>query len=182
MRTAWFSAQIAKTRKPRLRGLAKCFAEHRDKGAGLPIPNSVSCFLHRISCDEQFDPLHKPRLASPGLKAGPDLALKNSLDCARARTGIVTKCLKRSIVDRVRHCGHCDCCRPTIFWNSELRWHPHRVMKICNQNSFESCVKCDPPTKSPQSHRLDDQLPEQRRDVEDGTMVWHLIRRSRTKI
>jgi len=48
-------------------------------------------------------------------------------------------------------------------------------MKICNYDSFKSGVKYDPRTKPAQSHCLDNQLPEQRCDVEDGTMIRHLI-------
>jgi len=140
LRTAWFVARIGQTRNPHLRGLTKCVAEHRDECASLPITNLVSCFLHRISCDEQFDRLHKASLAPPRFETGPNLALKNSLDCARARTGIVTECLEGSIVNRVRHCGRCNCCRATIFWNSKPRWHSHRSMKICNYDNLKSGV------------------------------------------
>jgi len=55
-------------------------------------------------------------------------------------------------------------------------------MKICNYDSFKSGMKYDPRTKPAQSHCLDNQLPEQRCDVEDGTMILHLIGCARPKI
>src|SRR5205809_41940 len=89
MGAGWLSARVGKAGDPCLGGLPEGGAKHRHEGAGLSIANAVSCFLHRKSCHQQFDGLHQTSLAAPGLETGPDLALKDSLDGARARAGIL---------------------------------------------------------------------------------------------